>query len=57
MAKSKDPEKIRDALENIKNFPGAVGTYNMSPQNHMGLTYKDIHIVTIVDGKPMAVKK
>jgi branched-chain amino acid transport system substrate-binding protein len=57
VAKSKDPEKIRDALENIKNFPGAVGTYNMSPQDHMGLTYKDIKIVRIVDGKPMAIKK
>ena len=57
VAKSKDPEKIAETLEGIRNFPGAVGTYNMSPQDHMGLSFKDIHIIRIVDGKPMAIKK
>ncbi len=57
MAKSKDPEKIRDALENIKNFPGTIGTYSMTPEDHTGLSYKDIRIIKIVDGKPMAIKK
>ena len=56
MAKSKDPEKIRDALESIKNFPGTVGTYNMSRTDHTGLSYKDIRIIQIKDGKPMAIK-
>jgi branched-chain amino acid transport system substrate-binding protein len=56
MSKSKDPEKIRNALENIKNFPGTVGTYNMSPADHTGLSYKDIRIIQIKDGKPMAIK-
>lgn len=54
-AKSKDPEKIRDALEGIKNFAGAVGTYNMSPADHTGLTYKDMRIIQIKDGKPVAI--
>ncbi len=56
-AKSKDPEKIRDALESIKDLLGTVGTYNMTPTNHTGLSYKDLRIIRIIDGKPMAVKK
>jgi len=57
VAKSKDPEKIAEALEGIRNFSGAVGTYNMSAQDHMGLSFKDIRIIRIIDGKPMAIKK
>ncbi len=57
IAKTKDSEKIRDALENIKNVPGTVGVYNMTPTDHTGLSYKDLRIVRIINGKPMAVKK
>jgi branched-chain amino acid transport system substrate-binding protein len=37
---SKDPKKIRDAIENMKNFVGVDGVVNMSPQDHMGLDTK-----------------
>jgi branched-chain amino acid transport system substrate-binding protein len=56
IAKSKDPEKIRDALESIKGFPGTVGVYNMSPEDHTGLSYKDMRIIKITEGKPTAYK-
>ncbi len=57
MSKSKDPEKIRDALESIKGFVGALGTYNMTPADHTGLSYDDIKVVRVVDGKPLAVRR
>jgi len=56
-ADSKDPTKIRDALESLKNFEGVTGTYSMSPTDHMGTSYKDISIVKIVDGKWASVPK
>ncbi len=33
-----DRDKIRDALEGIKNFVGVSGIFNMSPEDHNGLT-------------------
>lgn len=54
---SKDPTKIRDAIENLTNFEGVTGTYNMSPTDHNGLTYKDINIVKVVDGKWTSLKR
>jgi branched-chain amino acid transport system substrate-binding protein len=54
---SKDPTKIRDAIESLKNFEGVTGTYNMSPTDHNGLTYKDINIVKVVDGKWTSLKR
>ncbi len=32
-----DKAKIRQELENIKNFPGVSGVFNMSPDDHNGL--------------------
>jgi branched-chain amino acid transport system substrate-binding protein len=32
-----DTAKIRQELENIKNFPGVSGIFNMSPEDHNGL--------------------
>jgi branched-chain amino acid transport system substrate-binding protein len=55
-SKSKNPAQIRDAIENLKNLEGVVGTYNMSPTDHVGTTYKDIKIIQVVDGKWVAVK-
>jgi branched-chain amino acid transport system substrate-binding protein len=53
---TKDPSRIRDAIENLKNVEGVVGTYNMSPTDHVGTSYKDIKMIQVVDGKWMAVK-
>jgi len=54
---SKDPIKIRDAMENLKNFEGVTGTFNMSPSDHTGTSYKDISIVKVVEGKWTSVQK
>jgi branched-chain amino acid transport system substrate-binding protein len=32
-----DTAKVRQELENIKNFPGVSGMFNMSPEDHNGL--------------------
>lgn len=36
-AGSTDPHAIRDALEQTTGFEGVTGTFNMSPEDHMGL--------------------
>jgi branched-chain amino acid transport system substrate-binding protein len=50
-----DKAKIRDYIENdIVNWPGTGGVYNMSPQNHNGLPSdpkQAMILVKIVDGK------
>jgi len=44
--------KIRDYLENnIKNFPGTGGMFNMSPTDHCGLSYKAFVMTKVVNGK------
>ena len=35
-------ERIRDALENIRGFQGAMDEVNMSPTDHCGRSIKDI---------------
>lgn len=42
-----DPKKMRNALENLKNFKGAIGTYNMSPTDHNGLTTEAVVMLQI----------
>jgi branched-chain amino acid transport system substrate-binding protein len=51
VTKSDDPVKLRDAIENIKNFPGCNGVYNMSPTDHQGTRTEDMILLTIKDGK------
>ena len=51
VTKSEDPVKLRDALENIKNFAGCNGVYNMSPTDHQGTRTEDMILLTIKDGK------
>ncbi len=43
--------KTRDAIENTKGFPGISGVFNLSAQDHVGLSTKDIVLVRITDGK------
>lgn len=40
-AGGKDRAKIRNALENIRNYPGVGGTFNFSPTRHSGLSKDD----------------
>ncbi|MEM5789474.1 MAG: ABC transporter substrate-binding protein [Syntrophobacteraceae bacterium] len=46
-----DSAKIRDHLENTKGFVGMHGIFNMSPQDHNGLSKKDLEMVVVKDGK------
>ncbi len=41
------PQKMRDAIEHLKNFKGAIGTYNMSPTDHNGLTTEAVVMLKI----------
>jgi len=45
-----DKEKIRGELENIKNYVGISGIFNMSPQDHNGLTPEAFVMVKIDKG-------
>jgi len=46
-----DPAKIRDALEGIKNFVGVSGIFNMSLEDHNGLTPDAFVMVKIEKGQ------
>lgn len=45
-----EPKSMRDALENLKDFKGAIGTYNMSPKDHNGLTTECVVMLRIKKG-------
>lgn len=46
-----DRAKVRDYIEGLKNFVSAGGVFNLGPSDHLGLTSKDIALVTIKGGK------
>ncbi len=47
-----DRKKIRDYIENeIKNWPGTGGIFNMSPAEHCGLDKTAFEIVTVKNGE------
>ena len=45
-----DRAKIREAIENTKGYVGISGIYNMSPQDHNGLSIDDIVMVQAASG-------
>jgi branched-chain amino acid transport system substrate-binding protein len=45
-----DPAKVRDALEQTKDFVGVDGIFNMSPDDHMGLGLDSFRMVEVRDG-------
>jgi branched-chain amino acid transport system substrate-binding protein len=45
-----DKEKIRDHIENRKNFVGQHGVFNFSPDDHNGLTKEAFQMVVVKDG-------
>jgi branched-chain amino acid transport system substrate-binding protein len=45
-----DRAKVRDAIENTKNFAGADGVFNLSPTDHNGLTRESMVMVTVKKG-------
>ncbi len=46
-----DKEKIRSGLEGLKNFVGVSGIFNMSPEDHNGLTPAAFVMVKIHNGE------
>jgi branched-chain amino acid transport system substrate-binding protein len=46
-----DRIRIRDYLEHLRGFVGTGGIFNMSPENHNGLTTSDMVLVVIKNGK------
>lgn len=51
-----DPAKIRDEIENTKNFVGISGVFNFSPEDHNGLAKDAFAMVTIKNGKWVPVE-
>ncbi len=49
-AGSADKAKVRDAIEKTKNYIGATGVVNMSPEDHMGLDLSAFRILEIKNG-------
>lgn len=52
-----DRAKIRDYLENIKNWPGQNGVFNRSPKDHIGLAWDCYVMVEVRDGKWKLLKE
>ncbi|MGA2545835.1 MAG: ABC transporter substrate-binding protein [Rectinemataceae bacterium] len=50
-AGSTDPDKIVQAIEGLKNFPGTGGVFSFSPLDHNGLLMDSIEMVTVKNGK------
>ncbi len=42
---------LRDALEQVKNLPGAQGIYNLSPTDHSGFDERGIELLTVKNGQ------
>lgn len=52
-----DRDKVRDAIENIKELPGTAGIFNFSPEDHNGLDINAFEMLTVKDGKFAIYKK
>ncbi len=50
-AKSTKHAKVRDAIEKTDNFIGMTGTFDMTPDDHMGLGLDDLVLIRVKDGK------
>jgi len=46
-----DKQKVRDAIEGTKNYVGVSGVFNMSPEDHNGLTPEAFVMVKIEGGE------
>ncbi|GIW09130.1 MAG: ABC transporter substrate-binding protein [Chloroflexi bacterium] len=51
-----DRAKIRDALESLQGVVGATGVFNLSPQDHNGLSDKDLVVVQIRGGNWVLIR-
>lgn len=46
-----DKQKVRDRLEQVKGFVGVTGIFNMTPEDHSGLSKEALVLVTVSGGK------
>lgn len=46
-----DREAVRTALENIQGYVGVTGIYNLSPEDHMGLSSDSFRILEVQNGQ------
>ena len=49
-----DRDKVRAAIENLKNFAGTGGVFNFSAEDHNGLDMDAFQMMTVKDGKFVA---
>ena len=52
-----DRDKVRSAIENMKNFPGTGGVFTFSAEDHNGLDIDAFQMMTVKDGKFVAYEK
>jgi branched-chain amino acid transport system substrate-binding protein len=52
-----DKEKVRTAIENMKGFVGTGGVFNFSAEDHNGLDKNAFEMLTVKDGKFVALDK
>ena len=45
------PAKVRDGIENTKDFVSVSGVYNMSPTDHCGLGVDSMVMIIVKEGK------
>ncbi len=50
-ANSIEPEAVRSAIETLQGVVGTAGIFNMSPEDHNGLTLDAFEMLTVKDGK------
>lgn len=50
-AGSKEPAKVRDAIEKTKDFIATVGIITMSPKDHLGIDHTAFRMLEVKDGK------
>jgi branched-chain amino acid transport system substrate-binding protein len=49
-----DRDKVRTAIENLKDFPGTGGVFSFSAEDHNGLDIDAFQMMTVKDGKFVA---
>ncbi len=52
-----DRDKVRSAIENMKNFPGTGGVFTFSKEDHNGLDMDAFQMMIVKDGKFVAYEK
>ena len=54
--KSFEGPKVRDELETVTGLQGTTSVYNMTPENHSGITKNPLLLATIIGGKVKVVQ-